>query len=36
MHGLDPILQPLKDLLCDGFLDRFEDFQSLFVSANYF
>jgi hypothetical protein len=31
MHGLDPLLKPLKDLLCDEFLDTFEDFQDLFT-----
>ena len=33
MQGLQPILSPLKDYLCDSFLDRFEDFQSLFLAS---
>ncbi len=31
MQGLQPLLTPLKDHLCDSFLDRFEDFQALFI-----
>jgi hypothetical protein len=34
MQGLQPILTPLKDYLCDSFLDRFEDFQALFIASS--
>ena len=34
MQGLQPLLTPLKDYLCDSLMDSFEEFQALFITSS--